>query len=85
MGLRLHTVSTILHFRHAFPEGLEPGLEFTSFYNPVNFTFPFGAHIAVVELDAETGVVAVRRYVAVDEVGNIVNPMIVEGQVHGGM
>ena len=52
---------------------------------PILRTFPFGAHVAVVELDAETGVVAVRRYVAVDEVGNIVNPMIVEGQVHGGM
>ena len=71
--------------RTIFPRGLEPGLEFTSFYDPANFTFPFGAHIAVVEVDAETGVVAVRRYVAVDDVGNIVNPMIVEGQVHGGI
>ena len=78
-------VSLAAYVPHNFPEGLEPGLEFTSFYDPANFTFPFGAHIAVVEVDAETGVVAVRRYVAVDDVGNIVNPMIVEGQVHGGI
>ena len=78
-------VSLAAYVPHNFPEGLEPGLEFTSFYDPANFTFPFGAHIAVVEVDAETGVVAVRRYVAVDDVGNIVNPMIVEGQVAGGI
>ncbi|HJP31876.1 MAG TPA: xanthine dehydrogenase family protein molybdopterin-binding subunit [Candidatus Latescibacteria bacterium] len=70
---------------HNYPEGLEPGLEFSSFYDPVNFTFPFGAHIAVVEIDTETGVVKLVRYATCDDVGNVVNPMIVEGQVHGGV
>ncbi|MEY3045506.1 MAG: hypothetical protein RL242_2348, partial [Pseudomonadota bacterium] len=70
---------------HNFPEGLEPGIEFNSFYDPTNFTYPFGTYIAVVEVDAETGTTEIKRFVAVDDVGNVVNPMIVEGQVHGGL
>ena len=70
---------------HNYPEGLEPGLEFTSFYDPANFTFPYGAHIAVVEICPDTGKVQLKRYVAVDDVGNVVNPMIVDGQLHGGI
>ena len=67
------------------PQGMEPGLEATTFYDPPNFVYPFGAHIAVVEVDAETGVVQLKRYVAVDDCGHQINPMIVEGQVHGGV
>jgi carbon-monoxide dehydrogenase large subunit len=67
------------------PPGDEPFLDDTSYYDPPNCTFPFGTHVAIVEVDAETGEVAVRRYVAVDDVGKVINPMIVDGQVHGGI
>ena len=67
------------------PPGMEPGLEETSFYDPENFVFPFGAHAAVVEVDAETGKVDVVRYVAVDDCGPAINPMLIDGQVHGGI
>jgi carbon-monoxide dehydrogenase large subunit len=67
------------------PQGMEPGLEAATFYDPPNFVFPFGAHVAVVEIDTETGHIQLRRYVAVDDCGHQINPMIVEGQVHGGI
>ena len=71
---------------HNYPiETLEPGLDETAFYDPKNFTFPAGAHIAEVEIDPETGIANVVRFVAADDFGRIVNPMIVEGQVHGGL
>ena len=78
-------VSLTAYVPHNYPEGLEPGLEFTSFYDPANFTFPYGAHIAVVEVCPDTGIVKIERYIAADDMGNIVNPMIVDGQVHGGV
>jgi carbon-monoxide dehydrogenase large subunit len=68
-----------------YPKGLEPGLEATAFFDPPNFVYPFGAHIAVVEVDGETGEVALTRYIAVDDCGRVINPMIVEGQIHGGI
>ena len=67
------------------PKGMEGGLEATTFFDPSNFVWPFGAHIAVVEVDGETGAVRVVRYVAVDDVGTRINPMIVDGQLHGGI
>jgi carbon-monoxide dehydrogenase large subunit len=67
------------------PPGMEAGLEAATFYDPPNFTYPFGAHVAVVEVDPTTGRVALKRYVAVDDCGPQINPMIVEGQVHGGV
>jgi aerobic carbon-monoxide dehydrogenase large subunit len=70
---------------HDLPEGLEPGLEGSAFFDPQNLVFPFGAHICVVEVDTETGEVEVSKYVAVDDVGTIINPQIVEGQVMGGV
>lgn len=67
------------------PQGLEAGLEATHYYDPPNMTYPFGSYIAVVDIDSGTGAVKVRRFVAVDDCGNIINPMIVEGQIHGGL
>ena len=70
---------------HNLPSGLEPGLEESAFYDPSNFTFPNSAHIAQVEVDRETGEVTLQRYVAVDDVGKVINPLVVDGQVVGGV
>jgi carbon-monoxide dehydrogenase large subunit len=67
------------------PKGMEGGLEATTFFDPSNFVWPFGAHIAVVEVDADTGAVRIVRYVAVDDCGTRINPMVVDGQLHGGI
>ena len=67
------------------PEGLEAGLESVHYYDPPNLTFPFGSYICVVDIDRGTGEVKIRRFVAIDDCGNIINPMIVEGQIHGGL
>jgi carbon-monoxide dehydrogenase large subunit len=67
------------------PPNTEPGLVATHFWEPPNFTFPFGAHIVVTEVDRDTGDIAIRRYVCVDDCGRIINPLIVDGQVHGGV
>ena len=84
-GKAFAEVSLAAYLAHKMPAGMEPGLEATSFYDPSNFTFPFGTHVAVVEVDVETGRTALIRYVAVDDVGNVINPMIVDGQLHGGI
>ncbi|MEP0134176.1 MAG: aerobic carbon-monoxide dehydrogenase large subunit [Eudoraea sp.] len=68
-----------------FPQGMEPGFEETHYYDPPNLTFPNGAYICVVEIEKETGHIDVKRFVAIDDCGNIINPMIVEGQIHGGL
>src|SRR5499426_1204917 len=78
-------VALTAYIPHNFPEGVEPGLEETSFYDPANFCFPFGAHACIVEVDRDTGNVKSLRYLAVDDVGNVINPMIVDGMVHGGI
>jgi len=67
------------------PQGMEAGLEATHYYDPPNLTFPFGSYICVVDIDKGTGQVKVRRFMAIDDCGNIINPMIVEGQIHGGL
>ncbi|TAN31418.1 xanthine dehydrogenase family protein molybdopterin-binding subunit [bacterium] len=67
------------------PEGMEQGLEAVSYFDPPNFTWPFGAHVCVVEVDPETGAVDMRKYIAVDDCGNVINPMIVDGQIVGGI
>lgn len=67
------------------PPGVEPGLEATTFFEPTNFTFPFGTHICMVEIDRDTGEVKLLKYVAVDDCGNVINPLLVDGQVHGGI
>jgi carbon-monoxide dehydrogenase large subunit len=71
--------------RDKLPEGMEHGLEAVTYYDPPDLSWPFGTHICVVEVDPETGSVDLQRYVAVDDCGNVINPMIVEGQVHGGV
>jgi carbon-monoxide dehydrogenase large subunit len=82
----LAEVALTAYVPHNFPhEELEPGLDETAFYDPKNFTFPSGAHIAEVEIDPETGRVTVVNFTASDDFGRILNPMIVEGQVHGGL
>ena len=82
----LGEVALTAYVPHNFPhEELEPGLDETAFYDPKNFTFPSGAHIAEVEIDLETGQVAVVNFTASDDFGRIINPLIVAGQVHGGL
>lgn len=78
-------VSLQAHLAWNLPQGIEPALEETAAYDPSNFTYPFGAHVCVVSVDIETGEVRVLRYIAVDDCGPLINPMIVEGQIHGGI
>ncbi len=78
-------VTLTAYVPHNFPLEVEPGLEETAFYDPANFTFPSGAYACEVEVDPETGQVRIEAFTAADDFGNIVNPMIVDGQVHGGI
>ncbi|MFB6107739.1 MAG: xanthine dehydrogenase family protein molybdopterin-binding subunit [Haloplanus sp.] len=84
-SLGIAEVATEAYLAHDLPDDMEPGLEATSFYDPDNFVFPFGVHAAIVEVDPDTGEIDIERYVAVDDVGNQINPKIVEGQIHGGV
>ena len=84
-AMAIGEVAFAAYTAHNLPEGMEPGLEETFYFDPANFTFPNSAHIAQVEIDRETGEVTLQRYVAVDDVGNVINPMIVEGQIQGGI
>jgi aerobic carbon-monoxide dehydrogenase large subunit len=84
-SLTLKEIAFAAWTAHNLPEGMEPGLEATYVYDPPNFSWPSGAHVAIVEVDTETGAVELLRYVAVDDVGTVVNPTIVEGQIHGGL
>ncbi len=80
-----HEIGLAAYMAHNLPEGMEPGLKETSFFDPVNFSFPSGTFICEVEVDPETGVTQIVQFVAADDFGTIINPMIVEGQVHGGV
>jgi carbon-monoxide dehydrogenase large subunit len=85
-SLSFPEVSLAAYLGHKFPTSeIEPGLKESAFYDPLNFTFPAGCHICEVEIDPDTGVVKIERFVAVDDFGVVINPMIVEGQVHGGI
>jgi aerobic carbon-monoxide dehydrogenase large subunit len=84
-GMSLGEVAGAAYIPENLPEGMEPGLEETMFYDPENFVFPFGAHCCVVDVDADTGNVDVVRYVAVDDCGPAINPKLIDGQVHGGI
>ncbi|MFJ9870437.1 aerobic carbon-monoxide dehydrogenase large subunit [Streptomyces sp. NPDC101165] len=84
-GRTMAEIALAAHSNLELPEGVEGHLDASCVYNPPNLTFPFGAYICVADVDANTGQVKVRRFVAVDDCGNRINPMIVEGQVHGGL
>ncbi|MFD4641466.1 xanthine dehydrogenase family protein molybdopterin-binding subunit [Lentzea sp. NPDC058436] len=73
------------HVAHDLPEGMEPGMDADATFDPDNFSYPHGTHLCATEVDTETGMVRIVRYVAVDDVGTVVNPLIVDGQVHGGL
>jgi carbon-monoxide dehydrogenase large subunit len=83
--LTMMDIALEAHVAKNLPPDMEPGLSATAFYEPKNFTFPFGTHIAVVDIDPETGEIHFQRYVAVDDCGKQINPMLVAGQVHGGI
>ena len=70
---------------HDYPEGVELGMDSDATYDPENFSFPHGTHLAAIEVDTETGDARLIKYACVDDVGNLINPLIVEGQVHGGL
>ena len=84
-GMTLAEIAGAAYIPENLPEGMEPGLEETTFYDPENFVFPFGAHACIVDVDAETGKVDVVRYVSVDDCGPAINPMLIDGQIHGGI
>ncbi|QKG24932.1 xanthine dehydrogenase family protein molybdopterin-binding subunit [Actinomadura verrucosospora] len=84
-GRTLQEVALAAFAAHDLPDGIEPSLDSDATYDPGNFSFPHGTHLCATEVDTETGMVKIRKYVAVDDVGKVVNPLIVEGQVHGGL
>ncbi|MGH2561604.1 MAG: xanthine dehydrogenase family protein molybdopterin-binding subunit [Thermomicrobiales bacterium] len=81
----IQEIALAAHVGYDLPEGMEPFLDETTYYDPPNCTFPFGTHVCVVEVDKDSGQIELKRYVAVDDVGNVVNPLIVDGQIHGGI
>jgi carbon-monoxide dehydrogenase large subunit len=84
-SLSFAEVARMAHFVATFPTGMEPGLDEQIFYEPKNMTFPFGSYVAAVEVDIETGDITIERFVAVDDCGTIINPLLARGQVHGGV
>ena len=91
IGVKGHRIKSIQEVAGAaayvtvFPKMKSQVLDETSYFDPANFVWPFGTHICVVEVEKETGSVKIVNYIAVDDVGNVVNPMIVDGQIHGGI
>ncbi|HEU4511840.1 MAG TPA: xanthine dehydrogenase family protein molybdopterin-binding subunit [Nocardioidaceae bacterium] len=84
-GMAIGELAAAAFTGHNLPDGMEPSLDSDATYDPVNFSYPHGTHLCAVEIDTETGSVTMRKYTAVDDVGTIVNPLIVEGQLHGGL
>jgi carbon-monoxide dehydrogenase large subunit len=81
----IQDIALAVFFAHNLPDGMEPSLDSDATFDPENFSFPHGTHLCATEVDTETGAVKIRSYVCVDDVGKVVNPLIVEGQVHGGL
>jgi carbon-monoxide dehydrogenase large subunit len=84
-GIGIQEIALAVFAAHNYPEGVEPSIDAEATFDPENFSFPHGTHICAMEVDTETGLVKIRKYACVDDVGTIVNPLIVEGQVHGGL
>ena len=84
-GMGIAEVALATFAAHNYPEGIEPNIDAEATFDPVNFSFPHGTHLCAMEVDTETGAVTMRKYVCVDDIGNIINPLIVGGQVHGGL
>ena len=84
-GMAIGEIATAVFAAHNLPDGVEPSLDSEATYDPVNFSFPHGTHLCAMEVDTETGALKMRKYVACDDIGNIINPLIVAGQVHGGL
>ncbi|TQS43964.1 xanthine dehydrogenase family protein molybdopterin-binding subunit [Cryptosporangium phraense] len=84
-GVGIAEVALATFAAHNLPDGVEPSLDSDATYDPVNFSFPHGTHLCAIEVDTETGALRMRKYVACDDIGNIINPLIVSGQVHGGL
>ncbi|HMM97064.1 xanthine dehydrogenase family protein molybdopterin-binding subunit [Phycicoccus sp.] len=84
-GVGITDIALSIWTGHDYPEGLEPSLDADATFDPVNFSFPHGTHLCAMEVDTETGATTMRKYVCVDDIGVIINPLIVEGQVHGGL
>jgi aerobic carbon-monoxide dehydrogenase large subunit len=84
-GKSLAEIAFAVFDAHNLPDGMEPGIDAEATFDPVNFSFPHGTHLCAVDVDTETGKSTIRTYVCVDDIGTVVNPLIVEGQVHGGL
>ena len=84
-GITIQEIALQAHVATKLPAGMEPGLQATSVFEPSNFTFPFGTHICVVEVDTQSGEIEIKKYVAVDDCGKVINPLIVDGQIQGGI
>jgi carbon-monoxide dehydrogenase large subunit len=84
-GMTIQDVALATFAAHNYPEGIEPNIDAQATFDPENFSFPHGTHLCAMEVDTETGRVTMRKYVCCDDIGNIINPMIVDGQVHGGL
>jgi carbon-monoxide dehydrogenase large subunit len=84
-GTGITDVALATFASHNYPDDLEPGIDAEATYDPVNFSFPHGTHLCAMEIDTETGRATMRKYVCCDDIGNIINPLIVSGQVHGGL
>ncbi len=84
-GIAIQEVALAVFAAHDYPEGIEPSIDADATFDPVNFSFPHGTHLCAMEVDTDTGSVKIRKYACVDDIGTIVNPLIVEGQVHGGL
>lgn len=84
-GIAIQEIALATFAAHNYPEGMEPSIDAEATFDPENFSFPHGTHICAMEVDTETGFVKIRKYACVDDVGTIVNPLIVEGQIHGGL
>ncbi|NYD40649.1 molybdopterin cofactor-binding domain-containing protein [Nocardioides panaciterrulae] len=84
-GMAIGEIATAAFAAHNLPDGVEPSIDSEATYDPVNFNYPHGTHLCAMEVDTETGALKMRKYVCVDDIGNIINPLIVAGQVHGGL